>query len=165
MHLPGISMNPIASAVSQVLSAVGGSASSSAKNVASNPDSASSSGAQSFFSALQQKLSLGTSAGTSSAALTQLGSDLSSGNSTGMQADLASLKSLYPGQTQGPTAPVAHNRNLPKTSLGQTNPSPGDIANPVLAELASYSALQQGAFAGAVNLSMPASFSTFSVNS
>ncbi len=154
MHMPSLPANIFTSAASQALSGLASRAPSGAKSFEADLDSGNIAGAQSFLSALQQKLSLGASGGTgtgTSAQIAQVSNDLTSGNLTAARADFSHLQSTLAQQHHAPGASGANN--------GSSASSEGSLA-----ALASYNALQQGAFNSAVNLSMPGNSPSFSIN-
>jgi hypothetical protein len=133
------------------------------KSFESDLDSGNIAGAQSFLSALQQKLPVGNSGGTASAVssqITQVSNDLKSGNLTAARSDFSQLKLTLAQHKPGSAAPASNSGS----SATQTSAASGNALDSSLAALASYNALQQGAFTGAVNLSMPASIPSLSIN-
>jgi hypothetical protein len=153
MHIPSLPANVFTSAASQALSGLASRAPSGPNTFESDLNSGNFAGAQSFLSTLQQKLSLGSAGGTGtavSAQIAQVSNDLTAGNLTAARTDYSHLKSAlaqqHHGQTSGSTAQTA------------------SAAGSSLASLASYNALQQGAFNSAVNLTMPGNSPSLSVN-
>ncbi len=157
MHISALPANVFASAVSQPLNGSVARASSHTSSFESDLESGNIAGAQSFLSALQQKLSSNGSSATGSAIaaqIKQVSSDLSSGNINAAQADFSKLKLAV--KQQAPS--VSHSNNGAKNQ-GQALASSASS----LTALGSYSALQQNAYANALNLSLPSSNSSFSV--
>jgi hypothetical protein len=156
MHIPSLPMNVFTNAVSQALSSPASRATSGEKSFESDLVSGNISGAQSFLSTLQTKLSLGSSGAAGSAISAQIakvGNDLKLGNLTAAQADFSHLKLA-----------VSNSAGLAASNLNQSIDAAGSASDSSLAALASYNSLQQSAFAGAVNLSMPGNVPSLSVN-
>ena len=165
MHIPSLPANVLTSTVSQALAGFTNRAQSAsgANSFESDLSSGNISGAQSFLSALQQKLSLEGSgaAGTAiSTQITQLSNDLKSGNLTAAQTDFSSLKQTLAYQKHA-AAGAASSSN---SSAAQGSASSASASASEMAALAGYNALQQGAYAGAINLSMPANIPSLSVD-
>lgn len=159
MHLALPSINPIANAVSQVMTSFASRASTAAQNFESDLQAGNVSGAQSFLSALQQKLSAGNTGSATtglSSQFAQVQSDLTTGNLAGAESDFSSLEQamsqLKHGtgpQSAGTAWPPQNNLAGAKTTAPWMDPS--------------Y-LLQQSAYNSALNLSMPASLPGFSAN-
>jgi hypothetical protein len=167
MLIPSLPVNVLTNVASQALTGSASRASSAAKGFESDLASGNISGAQSFLSTLQTKLSSGNSgaAGSAiSAQVTQVSNDLKAGNLNAAQADFSQLKLAMTQQKNGLTAPPSSNGTRLREVLAQTIAGSGDASGPSLAALESYNSLQQSAFAGAVNLSMPANVPSFSAN-
>ena len=145
MHIPSLPGNLFTGAASQVLSGAASRASSAVKSFASDLDSGNNtSGAQSFASTLGQVSAGGNSLSTQ---VTQLGSDLKSGNLGAAQSDFTDLRRTF-----------AH---LKADSGAQESDAQN---NAHIAAIAAYSALQQSAYSSALNLSMPGGASSFSAS-
>lgn len=165
MHVAGIhAANPLTNVVSQAVTGIANRASSAVKGFESDLQSGNLSGAPSFLSALQQGL---TTQGPNSAEarissqISQVSSDLQSGNLTAAQADFSNLQ-----LTLAQTRHTPNNPSNPRTAV--TTPAPvssSSSANASLAALESYNSLDQNAFNTALNLSLPASVPSLSINS
>ena len=167
MFIPSLPVNVLTNIASQAFSGAASRASSPAQSFESDLASGNTAAAQSFLSALQTKLSVensGVSGGAISSQIGQVSSDLKSGDLTAAQADFSQLKQVIAQQKNGLIPPVS-NRGIGLTdNLAKTITASGAASDPSLAALASYNSLRQSAFAGAVNLSLPGSAPSFSVN-
>jgi ribosomal protein S20 len=155
--------NLFTNAVSQTVAGFANRASSAARNFESDLQSGDIAGAQSFLTALQQKLGAqgSTPAGSAvSAQIKQVSNDLQSGNLTAAQTDFSNLQLSISQLKHRPGLPASGNR-----SGAQAPGSAGTTTSSALADLQSYNPLQQNAFSGALNLSLPASVPSLSVNS
>ena len=144
MLIPSLPLDFLTGAASQVLTGAASRASSAVKSFESDLDSGNVAGAQSFLSTLQQKFSQTGAASTVSSGINQIGNDLKSGNLAAAKSDFAQLK-----------------QSLMQAGQAQSGAGAGDAAS---SSLAAMNALQQGAYSAAINLSMPASSSSLSVN-
>jgi len=144
MLIPSLPLDFLSGAASQVLTGAASRAASSTKSFESNLDSGNIAGAQSFLSTLQQKLSQTGASSTVSAGVAQVSSDLKSGNVAAAKSDFAQLK-----------------QSLLQAWKTQSGAGAGNAAS---ASQAATNALQQGAYSAAINLSMPSSASSLSVN-
>jgi len=164
MHGAGIpSISPLANVAAQAVNALASRASTTATNSGSELQSGNVAGAQSFLTALQQKLGAqGATAGDAiSAQMTQLSNDLKTGDLSAAQNDLSSLR-VGVFHLKGMGWPASGNGSA--TGGPASDPS-GAIAPASLAALASYNGLEQSAFNGALNLSLPEAVPSLSVNS
>jgi hypothetical protein len=158
LSLPSGSM--LTSAVSQAVQGFASRASSQLKTFTDDVQAGNVPAAQSFLSTLQQKVTAQNGFATGNALsgqFAQVNSDLQSGNLTAAQTDFANLQhslSEAKHSAKGTSGP---------SSAGTTA---SNSANSTIApELYSSNALQQAAYNSALNLSMPASVPTLSVNS
>jgi hypothetical protein len=126
-----------------------------ASDAVSNIASRVSSTASSFASDLQQAQSGGSSVSSS---LAQLGSDLKSGNLSAAQADLAALRHSLPiRRVAAGSSPLAG-------TAGATSGSTNGSTDPILAALQNSGVLQQTAYSNALNLSMPSTSPSISLD-
>jgi len=158
------SINP-ANLVSQAVNSLANRVSSAAGNFESDLQSGNIAGAQSFLTALEQKLAAPGSKIPGSpiaSQLSQISSDLKSGDLNAAQTDFSSLRTGLSHLRTGSGWPASGSTPTP----AGTSSASSDLApDPSLAALLSYNSLQQNAFNGALNLSMPATFPSLSVNS
>lgn len=148
MHVSSLPANTLLHAASQAATGLTGRA-SGPSSFESDLASGNVAGAQSFLSALQTKLSAGKPGAAGSAIssqIAQVSGDLSANNLTTARKDFSRLKQILGQQKQ---------------VLAQQNQEPSASS---LSALSSYNALQQGAFSSAVNLSMPGSTPSLSIN-
>ena len=146
--------------VSQTMSGFANRASTAAKNFESDLQSGNITGAQSFLSALQQKLSAGTSgaAGTGLAPqFAQVSQDLTAGDLAGADSDFSQLESVF--------SQLKHGGQTPSLGLQlENNIASRMTGDPSLGGLSGDYLLQQSAYNNALNLSVPASVPSLSVN-
>jgi|SRR5580698_5095206 len=147
MHIPSLPANVFTSAASQLLTGAASRASSAVKNFTSDLSTAHAGSPQSFLSTLQQKITVAGQNNASSPLaqqLTQLSSDLKSGNLAAAKTDYSQLQQSL------------------STLKDQSTTGVGAASS---AAMAAYSALQQqSAYSSALNLSTPSSMPSLSVN-
>ncbi|MGA7342248.1 MAG: hypothetical protein WBE72_06345 [Terracidiphilus sp.] len=168
MHLSGLPTNGFTNVLSQLPAGLVGRASTAAKSFESELESGNVSGAQSFLSTLQTKLSAGSSSAAPSAIssqIAQLDNDLKCGNLAAAQSDDSTLELALSKLKQGRTPPIEHKANQQNPPPSQGIVNPGNSPGSALAALESYNPIQQSAFTGAVNLSLPVNLPSFSVSS
>lgn len=151
----------LTSTLSQAVSGIAGQATSAAKSFESDLQSGNITGAQAFLSTLRQQLvSQGATAAGSAITdqIQQVSNDLTAGNLTAAQSDFSGLK-VDLRQLGHKSATTATGQGTTQQSLGSGSMSAA------LQQLSSYSPLQQSAYNTALNLSLPASLPSLSVNS
>jgi hypothetical protein len=141
MLIPSLPASMFTGAASQLLGGLTGHGASGAKGAGADLDSGSIAGAQSFLSTLQQKLAPAGQGNALSAQISQLSSDLKSGNLSGAQTDYTALK-----------------QSLNQAVNTQGANSGSDASGSAL------NMLEQSAYSAALNLSLPASAPTLSMN-
>ncbi len=156
------SINP-SNLVSQAVTSLANRASSAVGNFESQLQSGNIAGAQSFLTALEQKLAAPGSTGATSpiaAQITQISNDLKSGDVNSAETDFSSLRVSLSHLKGGSGWPAANGGGFASAS-GIS----GLSTDPSLAALQPYSSLEQSAFNSALNLSLPTSLPSLSVNS
>lgn len=160
--------NLFTQAVSQIANGLANRASSQVKSFESDLQSGDMNGAQSFLTSLRQKLgtAVSTPAGAAtSAQITQVSNDLTAGNLTAAQSDFSNLQLGLSAAKHRPGQPENRGSANPPAAISGTASSPSTASQSALAALQSPSVLQQEAFNSALNLSLPASLPSLSVNS
>ena len=159
--------NLFTQAVSQVANGFANRASTQVKSFESDLQSGDMNGAQSFLTSLRQKLgtAVSTPAGSAvSAQITQVSNDLTAGNLTAAQSDFSSLQLSLSAAKHRPGQQENRGNANPPAAVS-AGASSAATAQSALAALQSPSVLQQEAFNSALNLSLPASLPSLSVNS
>lgn len=154
------SINSATNLVSQTLSGFANRASTAAQNFESDLQSGNITGAQSFLSALQQKLSVGSTGapGTGlSPQFAQVSQDLTTGDLAGADSDFSQLEAVFSQLKHGAQAPTSG----PRLDNNIASRMTGD---PSLEGLSGNYLLQQSAYNNALNLSVPSSVPSLSVN-
>jgi hypothetical protein len=142
MLIPSLPASVFTGAASQLLGGLAGHGASGAKGLGADLDSGNIAGAQSFLSTLQQKLAPAGQGNALSTQITQLSNDLKSGNLSAAQTDYTALK-----------------QSLDQARNAQQGTSSGSDASGAASNL-----LEQSAYSAALNLSLPASAPSLSMN-